>query len=172
MSTVLRNDKVVLIKEFGKMKQIGQTFEVANFTQDSVVIRNADNKVAVGAININDFDKYFIKAEEAKSIGWTDWNKLIDHKGDTVAVYRTNFKKVQVRTPDGYHAEASCNKTDEFNLAFGVSLAFNRTNSKYLKERKDFFESELKWVNSEIKKNEDTIGKMLKSLRDKSEDSE
>lgn len=147
MSTIIRNDKVILVKEFGKLKMIGQTFEVANITDKAVVIRDERTKVAVAAVDIEEFDIYFKKVID----GWSDWTVLVAQNGVTMGWYRTNGKKVQVKTNNGERAEATCNKTDEFNLYIGVNMAFNRCHKKFLMDMKSRLESELLSVENDIK---------------------
>lgn len=61
--SIFRNDKVALLKEYEVLKQVGEIYEVANITTDMVVLRDITTKIAVGAIKIEDFDKYFEKVE-------------------------------------------------------------------------------------------------------------
>lgn len=159
---ILRNDKVILIKEFGELKVVGETFEIANITDTAVVLRDAKNKIAVGAIDIAVFDQYFKKPEEVK--GWTPWGRVVDQLGNTIAFYRTNQKKVQVRTPEGIRAEATCNKCDEFNLAFGIRLAMTRCEVKMLKHIYSDYTQVMNRMSGDIKMKEDTIRKMIKSI--------
>lgn len=134
--SIFRNDKVILVKEYETMKKVGEIFEVANITPTSIVLRDAKTKIAVGAIELSDFDKYFKKPEEMKS--YTPWGAIVDPEQNTTAYYRTNGKKVQVRLCEKINnkpiqAEASCNKGDDFNLIFGIRLAFSRAMVKYNK---------------------------------------
>lgn len=129
MSTILRNDKVVLVKEYGELKLVGDTFEVANVTETAVVLRDPLTKVAVGAIDIDDFDNYFQK----KLNGWCNWEILRAANDDMIGAYRTNGKKVQVRV-EGFRGEATCNKIDNFNLNTGIEIAFYRSRLKYLND--------------------------------------
>lgn len=136
--SIFRNDKVILTKEYEEMKQVGETFEVANVTENVVVLREVTSKVAVGAIKIEDFDEYFEKVDNLK--GFTPWTALYDPKQNVVAFYRTNHKKVQVRIPiqltdkEYIQAEASCDKYDEFDLFFGIQLAYARAVNKYFEK--------------------------------------
>lgn len=159
---ILRNDKVILIKAMGNLQTVGETFEVANVTDTAVVLRNAKNKVAVGAVDINMFDQYFKKPEEVK--GWTPWQRLLDQLGHTVAFYRTNQKKVQVRTPDGERGEATCNKCDEFNLYLGLHIAMKRCELKALKKIYSGYENTMERLRSDISTMESTIQQIIKSL--------
>jgi hypothetical protein len=163
-----RGDKVVLIKECDALKTVGEVYEVANITDTQVVVRNAKTKVAVGAVDIAVFDQYFKKPEEVK--GWTQWKKLIDESGNVIAFYRTNFKKVQVRIFEGECSEATCNKRygDEFNLYFGVQLAYRRCLDKAFEKLITKYETSLNEFNSMRIENKNMIKKMLRSL-DKTE---
>lgn len=159
---IMRNDKVILTKAMGNLQVVGETFEVANVTETAVILRNASNKIAVGAVDIAVFDQYFKKPEEVK--GWTPWQRLVDQIGNTIAFYRTNWKKVQVRTPDGNRGEATCNKCDEFNLYFGLTIAMKRCEIKTLKQIVADYEEAMKHFNDRISTNKSAIERMVKSL--------
>ena len=159
---IMRNDKVILTKTMGNLQVVGETFEVANITETAVILRNASNKIAVGAVDITTFDQYFKKPEEVK--GWTPWQRLVDQLGNTIAFYRTNWKKVQVRTPDGQRGEATCNKCDEFNLYFGLNIAMKRCEVKVLKKIRSDYENVMKQLNDDISTKESAIQQIIKSL--------
>lgn len=159
---IMRNDKVILTKAMGNLQVVGETFEVANVTETAVILRNASNKIAVGAVDIAVFDQYFKKPEEVK--GWTPWQRLVDQLGNTIAFYRTNQKKVQVRTPEGNRGEATCNKCDEFNLYFGLTIAMKRCEIKTMKQIVADYEETMKHFNDRISTNESAIERMIKSL--------
>lgn len=129
MFTIFRNDKVVLIKEFDKMSTVGQEYEVANITDTAVVLRDTTTKIAVGAICIDDFDKYFAKSLKAKK--WTAWTKLIVND-NSVVFYRTNGVKVQVKSVSNIIGTACCNSGDIFNLYVGIRIAYLRMQNKIL----------------------------------------
>lgn len=159
---IMRNDKVILTKAMGNLQVVGETFEVANVTETAVILRNASNKIAVGAVDIAVFDQYFKKPEEVK--GWTAWKRLVDQLGNTIAFYRTNWKKVQVRTADGMRGEATCNKCDEFNLYFGLNIAMKRCEVKVLKKIRSDYENVMKQLNDDISTKESAIQQIIKSL--------
>ena len=159
---IMRNDKVILTKAMGNLQIVGETFEVANVTETAVILRNASNKIAVGAVDIATFDQYFKKPEEVK--GWTPWQRLVDQLGNTIAFYRTNWKKIQVRTPDGVRGEATCNKCDEFNLYFGLNIAMKRCEIKVLSKIRSDYENVMKQLNDDISTKESTIQQLIKSL--------
>lgn len=161
MNTIFRNDRVILMKEYDKLKAVGETFEVANVTNTSVVLRHPVTKVAVGAVDIKDFYNYFTKEIQ----GWTDWTVLVINGGQTVGWYRTNGKKVQVKTNDGERAEATCNKTDRFNLYLGVNLAFSRCHKKFLQKVKTEIESQFVSAEHDLKSIDNQILELTKMAR-------
>lgn len=141
--TVLRNDKVVLVKEYGELRLVGTEFEVANVTETAVVLRDIVSKVAIGAIDIVDFEKYFTK----KLKGWTDWTVIKDTDNCVFGYYRTNNKKVQFKLVDGFRSEATCYKDDTFNLATGINIAFCRCYLKMLNKTRNELLEKLDKIN-------------------------
>lgn len=168
--SVFVNDKVVLLREYDQLKQVGDTFEVANFTDKMVVLRNAKTKVAVCALPTADFFEYFEKQEDV-GFKFTPWSTLIDATtGGVLGTYRTNHKKVQVMLPIEYkgsyiRAEASCNKGDNFDLWFGIRLAYARAKVKAY-EKIIFPEQaeEYKRSRSDYKQTKNAIKNMMASL--------
>ena len=137
---ILKGDKLVLIREFDKFKTIGQCYEVVNIADEYVVLRDCETDIPVCSVNFADLDKYFKK--ESEKAGWTNWTRMINPVGDTIAEYRTNFKCVEVRIlndmldyPNGkvIRSTAMCSQGDDFDLAFGIHLAYLRCEQKYLK---------------------------------------
>lgn len=168
--SVLKYDRVVLIKEFEKLRTVGETYEIANIIEESFILRNAETKIAVGVINIKDFEEYFKKEEEVKS--WTPWTVFNTNDG-RVAFYRTNRRKVEVKY-DGVKSTAYCSKADEFNLYFGITLAYRRCLvkqsiklKKKTEENKRMLETVLEQIESEIKDNKTFIKRMINSLEEK-----
>jgi hypothetical protein len=164
MNTTLKFDRVVLTKELNdKFKQVGEEFEVANILDSSFLIRSAKTKVAVGVVNFEDFEEYFVHTENFK--GWTNWTPLVGFDGQSDAMYRSNRKKVQVKfLTDKVRAEACCTRGDNFNLGFGIQLAYLRCLNKAREKQKVELEAKLKMVNSDIAENETIIKKMVNSI--------
>lgn len=131
MDVINRFDKVYLIKETDRLKEIGKEYEVGDFGNNSVIIRDIKTKIAQAIISIDVFDKYFIKGRMSK---WTPWIRIIGTDTNELAhFYKTNGKRVIVKTADGkYRGKASCNKMDEFDLDKGIKLAAARCDLKYL----------------------------------------
>lgn len=164
MDTVLKFDRVVLVKELNeKFKRVGEAYEIANILEDSFVLRSEKTKVAIGVINFKDFDEYFVHENNFK--GWTPWQSLIGFDGQSDAMYRTNRKKVQVKfltTKD--RAECCCSKGDEFNIGFGIQLAYLRCLNKARKKQRIELEEKLNSIEHEIAENNTIIKKMVNSL--------
>ena len=120
-------EKITLIKPMGSLDVIGQQYEIGGITDDHIIIRDAQHRIAIAACDYKDFDTYFIKSIEQKS--WTAWSAIIDENNNIVGSYRSNGKKVQVKTGK-VRAEASCCPHDTFNLALGVQIAFLRCQIK------------------------------------------
>lgn len=145
---ILKNDEVTLIKEFENLKKIGKIYEVANITDTKIIIRDKKSKVAIAAIEIEIFEEYFKKDYLN---GWTKWVGISDGMDNLVAYYRTNHKRVEVKTVDGrFKGKSSCNKTDKFSLDKGIKLAVARCNKKLLQFNKNECEERLNKLNEEI----------------------
>ena len=164
--SVLKYDRVILTKEMGKMTMVGEVYEVAAITEDSFIIRDARTKIAMGVVSFEEFDNHFEKPQDVK--GWTPWTKFADKNGEA-AFYRTNFRKVEVKCGD-VKATATCNLgEDEFNLYFGIRIAYARCINKILTKQKNENEEALKEIRKEMNKNVVLIGNMIASLRKKGE---
>lgn len=168
MINVFRGDTVILTKTMDKLNLVGQTFEVANITEKTIVLRDVKTKVAVGSVAIDDFEEYFVK-QEIK--GWKPWTTMVDASGNTVGFYRTNGKKVQVRTYN-CRAEASCNlKTnDKFDLFFGVQLAYLRCQNKFMTQMRQNYLSAAKQMEGNIRENNHNISQLMTKMYPKTEE--
>lgn len=157
MNTVLKFDRVVLTKELNdKFKQVGEVFEIANVLDNSFLLRDSRTRVALGVVSFEDFERCF--SVETNRRGWTPWTQFAGFDGQNDASYRTNGKKVQVRfLTSKTKAEACCCNGDEFNLAFGLRIAYLRCLNKVLAEKKMAAERE-------IAENENILKKMINSL--------
>lgn len=165
MDTILKFDKVILTKELDeKFKKVGEEFEIANVLDDSFLLRDTKTRVAIGVVSFEDFDKHFVAAENFK--GWTQWTPFAGWNGQTDCFYRTNRKKVQVKfVTDKVRAEACLNKKeDEFNLYFGIQLAYLRCSNKAMAKRSDELQEEMRRLNNEIYDNIRIERKMINSL--------
>lgn len=147
---IFKGDKIVLVKEFTDKLNIGETYEVGNLTDTSVIVRDVMTKVALVAIDIDNFAEYFVKPEQARK--WTPWQSMVNRDGSHIGFYRTNQKKVQVRSMEGYRAESSCHATDEFSLRIGLNLANLRCTEKSLVKMEDTLVKNLDYVRSELEK--------------------
>lgn len=164
METILKYDRVILTKELNdKIKKVGEVFEIANIFDDSFLLRESKSKIAVGVISFEDFDKHFVKEDEFK--GWTDWTPFVGFDGQNDILFRTNRRKIQVKsTKDGVKAESCCCKQDEFNLPFGIRIAYLRCVNKALNKKVEEHRQELEKINLEIAENDNIIKSMIGSL--------
>lgn len=176
--SVIKYDKVILKKELGdRLRMVGQEFEIANITEDKYLLRDAKTKVAIATVDIAEFEEYFEKPE--KMVEWTPWTAIFDGiSGGIDAFYRTKGKKVQVRLvrdkkPNEKYIlkEASCNTMDEFNLFFGITLAYKRCLIEHLK-REEAEQTKLvaeqtrklDEIRNELKDSKRYISQMINSL--------
>ena len=164
METVLKFDSVVLVKELNdKFRKVGEVFEIANILENSFLLRDSFKRVAIGVVSFEDFEKCFVPVANFK--GWTDWMPITGFDGQTDAYYRTNRRKVQVKFLTGkIKAESCCSKEDEFNLTFGLQVAYLRCLNKALEQKRSKYEEELKTVHHDICENEHILKKMINSL--------
>lgn len=164
METILKFDRVILIRELNdKIKKVGDVYEIANILDNSFLLREAKSKVAVGVINFEDFEKHFVVEENFK--GWTQWTPIVGFDGQSDALYRTNRKKIQVKfITDKVRAESCCWKGNDFNLSFGIQLAYLRCRDKALQKKASECTEELKKINIELVDNLRIKKKMINSL--------
>lgn len=171
METTLKFDKVVLVKELNDtIKKVGEIFEIANILDGSFLLRDSKTRIALGVVSFEDFEKHFVHAENFK--GWTPWIPIVGFDGQTDVYYKTNRKKVMVKfLTDKVRAESCCSKVNDFNLAFGIRLAYLRClNKAWAKRKSEYeatlneYETKLTKANTEIVDNERIIKSMINSL--------
>ena len=164
MDSTIKYDKVILVKELNdKLKNVGEVFEIANVLDNYFVLRDANSKIAIGTISFEDFERCFVHAENFK--GWTDWQQMIGFDGQCDCMYRTNRRKTQVKfLTTKVRGESCCCKGDEFNLSFGVQMAYLRALNKAQEQKKIKLEEELKEVNHEIAENNNIMKRMISKL--------
>lgn len=144
-------DKIRLQKTLGSLI-VGKIYEIGTITDTAYIIRDSVTRVAVVAIKIDEFDDYFVKEEKRF---WTEWQGI--SQGDNlIGCYRTNGKKVQVIAYET-KSEASCNKTDVFNLKIGINVALLRCKKKYAYLVKKDVDAFVKETEGEIKSLFDNI---------------
>ena len=171
METTLKFDKVVLIKELNeKFCKIGEVFEIANILENAFLLRDTKTRIAIGVVSFEDFENCFVHEENYK--GWTPWIQFTGFDGQNDCFYKTNRKDVEVKfVTDKVRAKSFIHRDDEFNLSFGLNLAYLRCMNKALEKKKAECEEELARVteklariNNEIADNSRTIQKMINSL--------
>lgn len=129
MNYLQSGSRIRLMKPMGKMANVGEIYEIGIIAEKAYIIREVKTKVAISAVDFDSFDEYFVKVDTDMK-RWTKWHGLSDASGNVFAFYRTNGKRVQVRTIDNVKGESSCNTMDEFDLRFGISLAMLRVQEK------------------------------------------
>lgn len=172
METTLKFDRVVLIKELNdKFSKIGEAFEIANILENSFLLRDAKTKIAIGIVSFEDFEKCFV--HESNFSGWTHWQQFNGFDSQNDCFYKTNRKDVEVKfETDKVRAKSYLHKGDEFNLSFGLNMAYLRCMNKALEKKKTIHEEEirkheeeLRRINNEIADNKRTIQKMINSIK-------
>ena len=144
--TITAGDKFTLISPIDKFLKVGETYEVGNILDSGVMIRNEKTKVAMGLISFEDFMKCFSKKE---NFAWSDWTLFVIDD-DVYGQYKTNGKKVFVKAY-GEKSHSSCNKSDNFNLCKGLSIATLRCKVKALQKKLKKEINELHVVESQLK---------------------
>ena len=164
METALKFDRVVLVKELNeKFCKIGEVFEIANILENAFLLRDAKTRIAIGVVSFEDFENCFVHEENYK--GWTPWIQFTGFDGQNDCFYKTNRKDVAVKfLTDKVRAESCCSKVNDFNLAFGIRLAYLRCLNKARTKQRIELEEKLNMVEHEIAKNLTTIKKMVNSL--------
>lgn len=171
METTLKFDKVILIKPLNeKFYKVGESFEIATVLDNSFLLRDFKTKVAIGVISFEDFENHFVHEENFS--GWTPWQQFNGFDGQNDCFYKTNRKDVAVKfVTDNVRAKSFLHKNNEFNLTFGLNMAYLRCMNKALEKQKAKYEEELKRceeeikrINAEISDNERSIKKMISSL--------
>lgn len=147
MSNVIcSGDRFMLRKPIGRLTEVGQIYETGNITERSIIVRDIKSKVALLSIGADSFFEYFSKVEEKNE--WTDW--LCVSAFEIKGFYKTNGKKVMVKI-DNFKAIATCHKTDDFNLATGVNLAYARCLKKKLTKQNEEIKEMLNALEERIK---------------------
>lgn len=126
---ICKGDKIVLMREFNDKLTVGETYEVGNYTDKAVIIRDVKSKVALAAFDIASMDEYFALTDVARQ-RWTPWLPVISADGALFGYYRTNQKKVQYKSANKVRAESSCHPDDTFDLVRGINLAQLRASEK------------------------------------------
>ena len=143
---IIKGDKIKLVQKISNFDKVGDIFEVTG--ADNGVVSFKCN-YGTGCMSYDEFEKYF---EKVKKREWSKWfrdpdNRSIEPFGDGTKIttnifYRSNGKKVQVKC-GGYRAEATCCKTDQFDLRTGYILAKRRLIIKMLQGQVDAYAKSL-----------------------------
>lgn len=115
--------------------RIGECYTVTEVTDESITARNGS---AVVCMSHDDMSRYFVihkkyepvekkvltkPKKKTKAGKWSEWT-TIKISGNQYA-YKTNGKKVVIRG-GGFKGESSCHDEDDFDLATGLKMAYQR----------------------------------------------
>lgn len=175
MNTIInikKGDRIKQIKEIDDFYYVGKDFEVVNIYdnegKENIVLRN-DRKVAVASFDMDTIKECFVLSKNFNS--WTDWCRF-NGEDDSLYFYRTNGKKVQVKSIDKLRTESSCHKDDKFSLSLGLQLAYERMVIAKSTIIKQAYEKLVKQSNEVIKISKNNINQIIRSLDNKEEKSE
>lgn len=143
---MIKGDKIKLVKPMGEFTNVGEVCEVVKVDEDGVIsFRFGRNRVHLGCMSYNEFEKYFelVEKEEPKKSEWSEWSEYwisytdFDDTRRTILISeRDNGKKVQIKgmvRNKLVKSEATCHKDDKFLIAKGSELARRRLIVKILK---------------------------------------
>ena len=165
---VILGDKVMMIKSLERMNLVGEIFEVTGITENSIVLSREVDGVAVCAAGVDTFDQYFVKAKEANI--WSGWQELYDDSFNVYAWYRVRPAKGKVEVKIRFNDEcmirktATCSQGDEFNLEFGIRLAYNRCMKEAYKRNAAIMKESMEYYNSLLVDNKNKTNEMITSL--------
>lgn len=154
---LLKNDKIVLKKDFGGLKE-GTTFQVSEIFEDGTIsFRN--ESLGIGVMSFDEYEKMFEKCVKREFTDWTP--EKLGYE------FRHNGKVVEVRLslpvgkpPTG---RAICHEDDEFDLDKGIKIAENRALIKHFKKQIINCEESLKNL---TKDDEIIVGQRVKVRKD------
>lgn len=124
---LLKNDKIVLKKDFGGLKK-GTTFQVSEIFEDGTISFRNDS-LGMGVMSFDECEKMFEKCVKREFTDWTP--EKLGYE------FRHNGKVVEVRlgfvSGEPVIGKAVCHEDDKFELDKGVEIAENRAFAKYYK---------------------------------------
>ena len=152
-----KGDRIKQIKEVDDFNYVGKDFEVVNIYdnegKENIVLRNDRKDAVASSKNFN---------------SWTDWCRFNGEDG-SLYFYRTNGKKVQVKSIDKLRTESRCHKDDKFSLSVGLQLAYERMLIKKNIIVKQAYEKLVKQSNEAIEISKNNINQIIISLDKKKE---
>lgn len=146
--TLFVGDSLVLITPYECLQNIGITYEVADIRAGLVILKDPISRRAICGIPIETIFDYFKKPENVRK--WTSWSVMTDDRGNVIGYYRTNGRKVQYRALDGVRSEACCHRMDQFNIGFGLRLAYLRADAKRVIAKMDEIDKEMTECKSKL----------------------
>lgn len=165
---VILGDKVMMIRDMERMNLVGEMFKVTGITENSIVLSREIDGIPVCATDIETFDKYFAKPKEANI--WSQWFELYDDSFNVYAWYRVRPAKGKVEVKIRFGNEcmirktSTCSQDDEFNLEFGIRLAYNRCMKESYKRNAIVMEESMEYYKSLLVDNKNKTNEMIASL--------
>lgn len=144
-SSVIKGDKIKLVKPMGVFKNIGEVCEVIDVSQEGFISFKFGDR-HLGCMSYDEFQRYFILVEEKKR-EWSEWEKRyisigsINKENMLCYVYvRNNGKTIQMKTKDKYNGKllrvkSVCCDDDKFCYEKGLELVEVRMMVKLLKHQ-------------------------------------
>ena len=133
-SSMIKGDKIRLVKPMGAFKNVGEICEVTDIAEGGVISFRFGG-YHLGCMSYDEFLKYFEKVEERI---WTKWEEvrigfhdMNDKMVSVVLRHRNNGNKVQVKC-GALKSESSCHSEDTFDFDKGFELATKRLIVKYI----------------------------------------
>lgn len=144
---MIKGDKIRLVKPMGAFTNVGEVCEVTDIAEGGVISFRFGG-YHLGCMSYDEYSKYFEKVEPPKHREWKDWTgiglddftDLDGNKHEIEAEFRTNGKKIQVRTYVGdkcLRAETTCRNGDKFDFDKGFALATRRLYVNWLSNQVD-----------------------------------
>ena len=138
---LLTGDEIRVKKPMGIL-DVGTVCTVISLGDNGVITFNFGGGGLYGCMSFDEFEKHFEKIDKSKTkpkLVWTKWKKdVLTFKYDDVIYhydffFKTNGKRVLMKTVDNIKSHATCHCDDEFVLMDGIDIAKKRLVPKLIK---------------------------------------
>lgn len=125
-----KGDKIVLTKEMGMFKNVGEICNVLDVTDSGTITFSFGNGMHMGCMSSDEFEKYFVKYEEPKKNTVTDERieKVLNHSKVIVETVFDKCTIVACQLPNGFVIveSSACVDPKNYNEEVGVEQCMNR----------------------------------------------